>query len=86
MSNHDCCGKICGHKDIKFCNHCKVPHCVTCGKEWQEKTTWYYSNYNGYRQGITGPYYSNTILTTGSTEVTSNTLVVTPCEHKDSNV
>jgi hypothetical protein len=39
---HQC---VCEHNNIKLCKVCKVPYCVDCGKEWQEKVLYntYYS-------------------------------------------
>jgi hypothetical protein len=57
MHNHDMCGKVCEHNTIRFCKHCQIPHCLTCGKEWGFKVS--------YWQGQYAPTYSYTAKTGG---------------------
>lgn len=47
-SHKSCLG--CQHENLKFCGCCRVPYCVDCGKEWQERTYWY--NYPFYNTGL----------------------------------
>ena len=36
----------CKHARIKYCQKCKVPHCLDCGMEWVTKPSysWYYGS------------------------------------------
>lgn len=43
---HDC---ECKHVHLAFCEKCKVPHCLDCGKEWAEPCT--RSHYEFYYTG-----------------------------------
>jgi len=76
--NHHHC--TCKHERLRFCDKCKVPHCLDCGKEWVEHQYhydyWYYPHSTGLGPSYLGQYDSTPTITCGNnisaTALTSN--------------
>lgn len=71
MHSHEHC---CEHKNLKYCNVCKVVYCVDCKKEWKEGYWWYPNYYPLY------PLYTATPTITSGSTYSINT-ETTGCTH-----
>lgn len=71
INKHDH-GKECQHAELKFCRDCKVPHCLSCGKEWREQSYWYSTVPTHYTKPAS---YPDTITIT-------TTPIVNLCKHE----
>jgi hypothetical protein len=74
----------CNHNgSLRYCPHCDVVYCTSCGKEWgQRQTTWitygdpYIWTYKGIPYTVTYDYSGNYNLTTSNgTPVTSRSVI-----------
>lgn len=51
MSKHNHHSCSCDHTDVKYCNTCKIIHCLDCNQEWSPRISYYPYTY-------TQPWYT----------------------------
>ena len=77
--HHHC---SCKHERLRFCEKCRVPHCLDCGKEWVEKVAyqqhWWPYTTTGGSIGNSG---TATISAGTISALTDNTTLLKACEH-----